>query len=98
RGLDLERRRVGGLPVQRDPADARRRAEVDFQPLRVGEGARPAGAGVAVGGAGRRGARVLGGGGGGGLVQRQVGGAAGCRGRLGGGRAQPGDQDGYDQR
>src|SRR3984893_9809683 len=70
--LDLERGGVGGFPVEADLADALGRAEVDFEPLRVGERRRPAGAGVAVGGVRRGGARVLGRGGGGGLVQRHV--------------------------
>src|SRR5258707_484079 len=45
-GLDLEGPGVGGFPVQRDLADGLGRAEVDFEPLRVGERAGPPGAGV----------------------------------------------------
>src|ERR1022692_2202069 len=76
-GLDLEGLAVGGFPVQRDLADGLGGAEVDFEPLRVGEGAGPAGAQVAVHRVRGRGAGVLQGGRGGGLVQRGVGGAAG---------------------
>ena len=54
RGLDLERGGVGRLPLQDDLVDGRGRAEVHLEPLRVAERAGPAGAGVAVGGVGRR--------------------------------------------
>ena len=54
RRLDLERGGVGGLPVQGDLADGLDRAEIDLQPLRVGERAGPAGTGVAVDRVGRR--------------------------------------------
>ena len=77
RDLDLERGRVGRLPVQRHLADRLAGAEVDLQPLRVGEGAGPAGAGVAVHRRRRRERRVLQRGRRGGLVQRGVRGAAG---------------------
>jgi len=76
RRLDLERGSVGRLPVQGDAADGLGRAEVDFQPLRVGEGAGPSGAGVAVHRVGGRVGAAFGGRGGGRLVQRRVGGPA----------------------
>jgi len=40
--------RVGGLPVERHAADALRGAQVDLEPLRVGERARPSRGGAAV--------------------------------------------------
>src|SRR5207237_7994284 len=58
-GLDLEGLAVGGFPVQGDLADGLGGAEVDVEPLRVGEGAGPAASGVAVHRTGRREARVL---------------------------------------
>src|ERR1035437_9133793 len=48
RGLDLERLAGGGLPVEDHPADRLGRTKVDLDPLGIAEGARPAGAGVAV--------------------------------------------------
>jgi hypothetical protein len=89
RGLDLERGGVGGLPLERDLADALRRAEVDLQPLRVGERAGPPGAGVAVHRRRGRERRVLGGRRGRRLVQRQVGGGSGCWTASGPGSAGP---------
>src|ERR1700733_9308480 len=59
RGLDRERGGVGVLPLQDDLADGLRRAEVDLQPLRVGERAGPPGAGVPVHGVGCGEAAVL---------------------------------------
>ena len=59
RGLDLVRPPVRGLPVQRHVAMLYDWPEVDLEPLRVGERARPAGTGVAVGGVGRAEGRVL---------------------------------------
>src|SRR5712691_4201773 len=75
--LDLERDRVGGLPVQRDPAGGLGAPEVNLQPLRVSERAGPPGTGVPVGGRRGRGTRILGGRRRRWLVQRGVGGAAG---------------------
>ncbi len=73
RGLDLERGRVGGLPVQGDFADRLARTEVDLEPLRVGERARPPGSRVAVDGRRGREARVLQRGRGRRVVERGVG-------------------------
>ena len=71
--LDRERRSVRGLPLNAHAADLLRRTEVDIQPLRVAGRAGPAGAGVAVGGVGRRVVGgVLGRGGRGRRVQREV--------------------------
>ena len=71
--LDLERRGVRGLPEDAHAADLLLGTEVDLQPLRVAGRAGPAGAGVAVGGVGRRVVGgVLGRGGRGRLVQREV--------------------------
>src|SRR5712692_4371092 len=53
-GLDLECLGVGGFPVQDDLADGVGGAEVDLEPLRVTERARPAGGGVPVDGIGCR--------------------------------------------
>ncbi len=63
RGLDAVRTAEGRLPVQAYATDRRRRTEIDLQPLRVGELARPPGAGVRVHGVGRGEGRVLGRGG-----------------------------------
>src|SRR4030095_10226345 len=46
--LDLIAAAVGGFPVQRHAADGGGGAQVDVDPFVVGEGAAPAGAGVAV--------------------------------------------------
>ena len=59
--LDAEAGRVGGLPLEADAAEGGGGAEVDLDPLRVGEGAGPAGAGVAVHGRGGREGAALGG-------------------------------------
>src|SRR5262249_9999109 len=86
-GLDLEGLAVGGLPLQGDLADGLAAAQVDLDPLRVGERAGPAGPGVPVGRVGGRAAGVLRGRRRGGLVQRDVRGAAGGGGGHGrGGR------------
>ena len=57
--LDLEGGGVGGLPVEADLADALGRAEVDFEPLRVGERRGPSRSRVAVDRRRRGEARVL---------------------------------------
>ena len=78
-GLDLEGLAVRGLPVQHDLADRLGAGpEVDLQPLRVGERAGPAGAGVAVDRGRGRDAAVLGGGGGGRAALGGVRRPAGC--------------------
>ena len=86
--LQLERGRVRGLPVQLDLGDRGDLAEVDLEPLRVGERARPAGTGrVAVDGRRRRRTGVLGGRRGGRLALREQ--PGGGIGRQGGDRRQP---------
>ncbi len=85
--LDLVALGVGGLPPQRDLADRGGGAQVDLDPLRVGGGARPAGAVVAVHGGRGGGAVVLLAGGGHRLALREQ---RGCR--AGGGRRHEGQQ------
>src|SRR6185437_12967507 len=82
---DLVRLAGRGLPLELDPADLLRRAEVHLEPLRVAERAGPAGPGVAVDRVRGRGTGVLHRRGGGRVVQGRVvgaGAAAGARGAV----------------